>query len=30
MEKTGANKEKAKKTLEKTQDIAEAIVELSD
>ena len=30
MEKTGANKEKVKKTLEKTEDIAEAIVELSD
>ena len=30
MEKTGKSKEKVKKTLEKTQDIAEAIVELSD
>ena len=29
MEKTGASKEKARKTLEKTGDLAEAILELS-
>ncbi len=30
VEKTGASKEKAKKTLEKTGDLAEAILELSE
>ena len=30
MEKTGCSKEKAKKALEKTHDLAEAILELSD
>jgi nascent polypeptide-associated complex subunit alpha len=30
MEKTGTNEEEAKKTLEKTDDLAEAILELSE
>jgi NACalpha-BTF3-like transcription factor len=30
MEKTGCTKEKAKKSLEKTHDLAESILELSE